>query len=521
MIVNKEININKDVIMNLAEQTLDSLAEPLALADKTGKILFCNESCHELQKELKLTDVEDLESIFKHFTIDDNSFIFYWHKLWQERGVYFNVHHQMSSGRNRRCYSVGLSLINFGNLSTTVLISFRDYTYVAEKERQLREANEFNKRILEIAPVSILVLDNKGKILITNDAYHKITGYPIGERVSDNLFKTDTFQRSEKMTNDYRELLKNGKIVEVKNAHYISKETGKEYYLDIIAVPLVDKNGNIDGALSIAKDRTELYVAKAELEELNKELRQKVKERTQEVTSKNKDLNQAIELKDAFISDASHELRTPLTIMRGNIDLAIRALSSGDKNILGELETVVSEIGRMSGILKEMSFLVNGKQGEVEIEIAPFHISELIKDILKDIEILAREKKILLQSDIKFNDLMDGDEKMIEKMIFNLLTNAIKYNKRSGWIMVKVRAIDSRVSIEIEDNGVGIPEDVLPNIFERFYRVDKARSRQQGGSGLGLAIVKSIVEKHNGSVNVYSKEGVGTKFSIKLPVKQN
>jgi signal transduction histidine kinase len=156
--------------------------------------------------------------------------------------------------------------------------------------------------------------------------------------------------------------------------------------------------------------------------------------------------------------------------------------------------------------------------GEARVELAHFDLAELTSGTTEQMRLLAEDKDIALRCDAEQQVRVEGDRARLKQVIVNLVDNAIKYTPAGGLVEVKVRASNGRAMIEVNDNGVGIPAEALPHIFERFYRVDKARSRQMGGAGLGLSIVKAIVTAHGGQVRVESVEGKGSRFLIELPV---
>ena len=227
-------------------------------------------------------------------------------------------------------------------------------------------------------------------------------------------------------------------------------------------------------------------------------------------------------LENAFIqmrqfgSDASHELRTPLTVLRGQSELALRK-----ERTCMEYQEVLSsnleEINYMSRILEDLFFLSKADEAKITIERKPLDLGPIIEEICKNAEIFADEKNITVIIAYLEPVRIEGDAVRLRQMIWNLLHNAIKYTPEGGKVKVSLHNKEACALFAVEDNGIGVPEEHLPCIFNRFYRVDKARTRNEGGSGLGLSICKYIVEAHKGQIEVESKVGVGTKFRIRLP----
>ena len=218
-----------------------------------------------------------------------------------------------------------------------------------------------------------------------------------------------------------------------------------------------------------------------------------------------------------FTADASHELRTPLTILRGELEAA-----SGQPEVGPDLrETIGSaleETERLSRIVESLMAISRLDAGKAGMERDILDLAELAASTTEQIRLLAVDKDVALQCESEERVAVEGDRARLKQVIVNLVDNAIKYTPAGGLVGVKVRASNGRAMLEVNDNGVGIPAEALPHIFERFYRVDKARSRQMGGAGLGLSIIKAIVTAHGGQVRVESVEGGGSRFLVELPV---
>ena len=217
-----------------------------------------------------------------------------------------------------------------------------------------------------------------------------------------------------------------------------------------------------------------------------------------------------------FSSDASHELRTPLTVLKGQSELVL-----GKPRSKQEYQEVLSsnleEINYMSRILVDLLTLSKGDEGEVSLEKDPVDLGSIIEEVSRQGEILADEKDVKITLAYLEPVAILGDAHRLKQMVWILIHNAIKFTPSGGEIKITLQDMDDTVYFTIKDTGIGIPEQDLPKIFDRFYRVDKARSRQDGGSGLGLSICKYIVDRHHGTIDVESKLGEGTKFKIRFP----
>lgn len=216
-----------------------------------------------------------------------------------------------------------------------------------------------------------------------------------------------------------------------------------------------------------------------------------------------------------FTADASHELRTPLAILMGEIEVALRRKQTPEE-YREILNSALEEVVRLSKVVRNLLDISRAETGQVKIAAEPFSISNLTSEIAEDIEALAAEKNISLIAEIEPNVWITGDEARMHQALLNTLDNAVKYNRDGGRLHIVLRREAEDCVIEISDTGIGIPKEALPHIFDRFFRADKARSQDIQGNGLGLAIVKWIIERHNGSIDVRSEEGVGTEFAIRL-----
>ena len=218
-----------------------------------------------------------------------------------------------------------------------------------------------------------------------------------------------------------------------------------------------------------------------------------------------------------FIGNVSHELKTPIFNIQGYI---LTLLDGGlyDKEVnMKYLKRTSKSVDRMINIVDDLEVITRLETEETQLEIGEFNIVELAKDVLDQLELKASESKIELsiQKEI-LTEFVVGDIDKIQQVFANLMSNSIKYGKEGGRTEVRFFDMNENILIEIADDGIGISEMDLPRLFERFYRVDKNRSRKIGGTGLGLAIVKHIIEAHNQTINVRSTVDVGSTFSFIL-----
>jgi two-component system phosphate regulon sensor histidine kinase PhoR len=219
-----------------------------------------------------------------------------------------------------------------------------------------------------------------------------------------------------------------------------------------------------------------------------------------------------------FLGNVSHELKTPLFNMQGFI-LTLLDGGINDASVnLDYLQKSQNNIERMITIVQDLEVISRLETGEATPLLSTFSITLLVKEVFEFLEPKASERSIKLLFAAEYNDTMTvrADKEKIRTVITNLIDNSIKYGTTGGRTKVSFYNMDENYLIEISDNGVGIDEQHISRLFERFYRVDKHRSRAQGGSGLGLAIVKHIMEAHNQTVNVRSTPGIGSTFAFTL-----
>ena len=225
------------------------------------------------------------------------------------------------------------------------------------------------------------------------------------------------------------------------------------------------------------------------------------------------------EYRKDFLGNISHELKTPLFTVQGYI-LTLLDGALEDKNVRKKyLQRANKGVERLIYIVRDLDMITKLEVGDLNVEMVDFDILELIENVFELLEMKATKKKITLSFDMDYKDpiYVHADRDKIQQVLTNLLVNSIKYGQEDGTTEVSVEnLIKNKVIVRITDNGEGISEQHIPRLFERFYRVDKSGSRDEGGSGLGLSIVKHIIEAHDEKIYVESAEGVGSEFSFTL-----
>ncbi len=261
-------------------------------------------------------------------------------------------------------------------------------------------------------------------------------------------------------------------------------------YLQVNALALLASDGTPDGAILVFHDLTRLRQLEA--------------------------------VRQDFVANVSHELRTPLSLIKS----AAETLIDGGKNdptvTSRFLEIIDKHANRLTLLIDDLLLLARLDSGRMELNLQPVALRNAAQEALDDAALIAQARDVRLENNVPEGVVADADPDRLRQVLANLIDNAIKYGRAGGRVALGGRIVDrGRVKITVSDDGPGIPLEAKTRIFERFYRADKARSREQGGTGLGLAIVKNVVQAHGGDVRVESVPGKGTEFFITLPAAKS
>ncbi len=228
-------------------------------------------------------------------------------------------------------------------------------------------------------------------------------------------------------------------------------------------------------------------------------------------------LDEAFQHINRFSADASHELRTPLTILQLELEGIVQHYRL-DPELVDQIGSALEETHRLSRIVENLLAISRLDAGQVQVEKMKFDLGELTVSTVDQMKLLAEEKLLSMHCHAAAGVYIEADHARLKQVIVNLIDNAIKYTPPGGEISIDVYTNQNLATVEVSDSGVGIPAEVLPHVFERFYRADKARSRDSGGAGLGLAIVKAICTALGAEIKIASTEGAGSSFMVKLPL---
>ena len=236
------------------------------------------------------------------------------------------------------------------------------------------------------------------------------------------------------------------------------------------------------------------------------------------IRKQHEDIMKNARMRQEFSANVSHELKTPLTSMKVLADSLVGQQGVPEELYQEFMSDITAEIDRENKIITDLLSLVKMDKKAADVNITHMDINQLLEDILKRLRPIADRRNIDLILDCFRPVDADVDEVKFTLAVSNLVENGIKYNVDDGWVRVSLDADHKYFYITVADSGMGIPEDSIERIFERFYRVDKSHSKEIGGTGLGLAITKSSVAMHHGTIKVFSKEGEGTTFSVRIPL---
>ncbi len=364
----------------------------------------------------------------------------------------------------------------------------RDFNAMADQVRhQVQEAAEESGKleaVLNNISAGVMVTDSESKILLLNQAAESILGVEGKKAVGHRTIEIFSSRELDVTVSRAAAGESVDEEIELIYPHRMS--------LHLKANPVMGADGKIAATVSAIEDVTAL-----------------------------KRLNQ---IRQDFVANVSHELRTPVATIRALADSLLGGAVGERERAERFLGDLVREATRLSQLIEDLLALSRLEAKEAALQVEEFRLAELLRECLDSKAKLAEKHGVELRIGPGSEDISTrGDRGLLKTAVDNLVDNAIKYNRAGGKVTVGAHAgaAAGGVTIEVEDGGIGIPREELPRVFERFYRVDKTRSRETGGTGLGLSIVKHIAELHGGSVSVDSIEGEGSTFSIILPPRRS
>jgi two-component system, OmpR family, phosphate regulon sensor histidine kinase PhoR len=231
-------------------------------------------------------------------------------------------------------------------------------------------------------------------------------------------------------------------------------------------------------------------------------------------------------IRSEFVANVSHELKTPIAAVKGFAETLLAGALNDKETARSFLQIIFDESERLNRLIGDLLELSKIESKRIPLQFSPIHLESFVTNCLNVLDVQAKAKDIKLSMNVPGDLFMEADEDRLRQIVINLLSNGISYTPEGGQVSINVQHVPSenglaeadQVRFTISDTGIGIPKKDIPRIFERFYRVDKARSRVSGGTGLGLSIVKHLIDLHKGSIRVESEVGVGSTFRIDMPL---
>lgn len=269
---------------------------------------------------------------------------------------------------------------------------------------------------------------------------------------------------------------------------------------------------------SIYRVKTVSKNSQEDFEDIIKNVEDEVKDYRIKKAAEIDELKKMEQYRKDFLGDVSHELKTPIFNTQGYIETLLDgAINDVDVNKI-YLKKASKNLDRLSEIVEDLVLISKHESGNLDLHFSKFNIIDLIKDVFEQQEMTAdlKDIKLEIKKDVPSSILVKADKRKMEAVLNNLVNNAIKYGKEDGLVLASAYIMEDNVLVEITDNGPGIEQEHLPRLFDRFYRIDKHRSRFDGGTGLGLAISKHIMEAHKQTIHVRSTVDIGTTFGITL-----
>lgn len=353
--------------------------------------------------------------------------------------------------------------------SERLLYEYQEQMFQINKQSNLRYKQL--ETIVSNINFPLALLDNKGMFLLSNDSFLRMN-----DITSISILKDDS-----PINTDVRVFMRESYLKESNLQRSVSIN-GQDY--NALSITIYENNRFV-GTLFLFQNITSILE------------RERIQKR--------------------FIADASHELKTPVSAIKGMVEILNRPNFNDTETLIDFLKQIELESKRMESIINDMLNLSRYSSKNVLLDLSTFNLYDLVNEVNRSYSTLLKEKKLIFENNINSNLMLYADKDKFYHILSNLLSNSIKSSDK-GTIRIFTNTSPYKLEIMIQDEGVGIKQDEIPYIFDRYYRVDESRSRQTGGSGLGLAIVKAYVQVHKGQVEVNSELNKGTTFTVILPI---
>ncbi|XJZ26451.1 two-component system histidine kinase PnpS [Bacillota bacterium Lsc_1132] len=386
-----------------------------------------------------------------------------------------NVAIQLAKGNYRARTSVE-RMDETGMLNSAINILARNLQEMVKAQEMQQDRLSV---LIENIGAGLILIDSRGYINLINKGYKEI----FHVNPSDYLFQL------------YYEVIEQKEVCRLVEEIFITEQKVSKQlllplaierrYFDVYGVPIIGTNNVWKGVLLVFHDITEIK----KLEQMRKD----------------------------FVANVSHELKTPVTSIKGFTETLLDGAMNDKDALEAFLSIILKESDRLQSLIHDLLELSKIEQQGFQLNVHEFDLVATLGEIITMLKSRAEEKEIVLTLHCANNEvIIQGDIHRLKQVFINLITNAIAYTPSGGSVSVSLKEFDHKVQVKVQDSGIGIEKEEIPRIFERFYRVDRARSRNSGGTGLGLAIVKHLVEAHHGTIKVKSEVGKGSEFMINL-----
>lgn len=407
-------------------------------------------------------------------------------------------------------FTWGIALITVNRLllfgSLVVFTSSR-----RSAEKKLREQHELLQVTIGSIGDAVIATDIEGRINFINPVAEELTGWTMQEAAGkplEEIFQIVNEETRQAVESPFTAIKRDGVVVGLANHTTLITKDEREIPIEDSGAPIRDENGKVIGAILVFHDITERRAAEREREKLLKN--------EQIARSEAESANR---LKDEFLATVSHELRTPLNAILGWASMLNRGTMT-EENVRNALHIIERNAKAQADIISDILDVSRIITGKLQIESQPVELAPIIRAAVETLHPAAEAKAIDLKVSLgETEGFVIGDSDRLLQIIWNLISNAIKFTPNNGQIEIALGRVDSHVELKVSDNGIGISTEFLPFVFERFRQADASTTRSDSGLGLGLAIVRHLVELHGGTVRAHSKgEAQGALFTVRLPL---